>query len=83
MKGLASQIHHYMRGHAAALLVQYERTGIQANRFQAYYYKPRWYMYRFLGKLLRRNGLRDRFLKEEVTGYLAGLCFYHGRRNRQ
>ena len=83
MKGLASQIYHYMRGHAAALLVQYERTGIQANRVQAYYYKPRWYMYRLLGKLLRRNGLRDRFLKEEVTGYLAGLCFYHGSRNRQ
>ncbi len=83
MDGLASQIYHYMRGHAAALLVQHERSGIRANRHQAYYYMPRWYMYRLLGKLLGRNGLRDRFLKEEVTGYLAGLWFYYRRRNRR
>ena len=80
--GLASQIYHYMRGHAAALLVQYERTGIAANRFQAYYYTPRWYLYRLLRRMLGRN-IRDRFLKEEITGYFAGLRFYRRRRNRQ
>ena len=83
MDGLASQIYHYMRGHAAALLVQHERTGIKANRRQAYYYMPRWYMHRLLGKLLGRNGLRDRFFKEEITGYFAGLWFYYRRRNRR
>jgi GT2 family glycosyltransferase len=83
MEGLASQIYHYMRGHAAALLVQYERTGIRANRVHAYYYKPRHYVNRFLRHLLRPNGLRDRFVKEETTGYFAGLRFYHSNRKRR
>jgi GT2 family glycosyltransferase len=83
MEGLASQIYHYMRGHAAALLVQYERTGIPANRFQAYYHTPRWYLRRLLRTLLQRNSVGDRFLKEEITGYLAGLIFYHRQRRRK
>ncbi|MGV7215577.1 glycosyltransferase family 2 protein [Bradyrhizobium sp. UFLA05-112] len=83
MDGLASQIYHYMRGHAAALLVQYERTGISANRRLAYYQKPRWYLYRLLRKVMEGDSVRDRFLKEEVTGYLAGLLFYHRRRFRR
>jgi len=83
MEGLASQIYHYMRGHAAALLVQYERTGIAANRYQAYYHKPRWYLYRLFRKLIEGDRIRDRFLKQEVTGYLAGLLFYHRQRFRR
>jgi GT2 family glycosyltransferase len=83
MDGLASQIYHYMRGHAAALLVQYERTGIPANRSQAYFHKPRWYLYRLLRKMTERDSSRDRFFKEEVTGYFAGLLFYHRRRFRR
>lgn len=83
MDGLASQIYHYMRGHAAALLVQYERTGISANRRLAYYHKPRWYLYRLLRKAIEGRSIGDRFLKEEMTGYLAGLLFYHRRRFRR
>ncbi|WP_247382366.1 MULTISPECIES: glycosyltransferase [unclassified Bradyrhizobium] len=83
MDGLASQIYHYMRGHAAALLVQYERTGIAANRSLAYFYKPRWYLHRLLRKLMERGSIRDRFFKEEITGYFAGLLFYHRRRLRR
>jgi GT2 family glycosyltransferase len=81
IEGLANQIYHYMRGHAAALLVQHERTGIAANRVQAWWRMPRWYG----GRLKRRlQGVRvpeDRFLREEITGYLSGLLFYV--RNRQ
>jgi GT2 family glycosyltransferase len=77
LDGLASQIYHYMRGHTAALLVQQERTGIAGNRFRAYFYIPLWHSYRLLLKLLGRNRASDRFLKEEVTGALAGLHFYH------
>jgi hypothetical protein len=72
-----------MRGHAAALLVQYERTGIAANRYQAYYHKPRWYLYRLFRKLIEGDRIHDRFLKQEVTGYLAGLLFYHRQRFRR
>jgi len=87
MEGLASQIYHYMRGHTAALLVQYERTGIAANRSRAFFFFPQWYSYRLLRKLLRRDRIGGRFLRQEVAGYLAGLLFYyhHGKgwRNRR
>jgi GT2 family glycosyltransferase len=81
MEGLASQIYHYMRGHTAALLVQYERTGIAANRSRAYVFLPRWYSYRLLRKLLGRDRIDGRFVKQEIAGYFAGLLFYHRHRN--
>lgn len=76
MDGLARQIHGYMRGHAAALLVQCERTGIAANRRLAFWHKPRWYGGRVWRRVLGRREAQDRFLKEEVLGYLSGLWFY-------
>jgi GT2 family glycosyltransferase len=81
IEGLASQIYHYMRGHTAALMVQYERTGIAANRARAYRWMPAWYARRVLRWLLGRRRSEDRFLWQEVTGYLAGLDFY--RRHRR
>jgi len=80
---LADQIHHYMRGHAAALMVQLERTGIASNRRQALVRMPRWYA----GRLLRRlRGVRepqDRFLREEIAGYVSGLAFYWRHRHER
>lgn len=80
MEGLASQIFHYMRGHAAALLVQHERTGLATNRTRALWRMPRWYA----GRLWRRIRVgatpQDRFLTEEITGYLSGLAFFWRRR---
>jgi GT2 family glycosyltransferase len=84
MEGLASQIFHYMRGHAAALLVQLERTGIAANRSQAFWRMPRWYGGRLWRRLRDPSSPRDRFLKEEITGFLSGLAFYwRHRRTKQ
>jgi GT2 family glycosyltransferase len=83
--GLAQQIQQYMRGHAAALLVQHERSGIAANRRRALVDLPRWYA----GRILRRlRGVRlpqDRFLRQEVLGHLSGLWFYlrHRREKRE
>ena len=82
MEGLSSQIFHYMRGHAAALLVQHERTGITANRNLALYGKPRWYLLRLWRWLRGRGDPQDRFLKEEILGYLSGLLFYYRNRRR-
>ncbi len=78
--GLASQIFHYMRGHAAALLVQYERTGLIVNRTQALWRMPRWYAGRLWHRMRSGASAQDRFLKEELTGYLSGLVFYWRRR---
>jgi GT2 family glycosyltransferase len=76
MEGLASQIHYYMRGHVAALLVQYERTGLEENRVRAYFHLPKWYSYRLLRRLFGRKRSADRFLNEEIAGCLSGVRFY-------
>jgi GT2 family glycosyltransferase len=82
MEGLSSQTYHYMRGHAAALLVQHERTGIAANRTQAFYRTPRWYGSRLWDRFRGRRTPGDRFLKEEISGYLSGLLFYYRNKRR-
>jgi GT2 family glycosyltransferase len=80
MEGLSSQIFHYMRGHVAALLVQYERTGIRANLKQAFYRMPSWYASRLWARLRGGPSPTDRFLKEEILGCLSGLFFYYRQR---
>ena len=80
--GLSSQIFHYMRGHAAALLVQHERTAIRQNLRRAFWDVPTWYLKRILHRLLRVPMPSDRFLKQEVLGYVSGLRFYWCHRKR-
>jgi GT2 family glycosyltransferase len=72
MAGLASQLFHYMRGHAAALLVQHERTGRRSNLRRALFGIPA----RYLRRAMTPMQPRDRFLKEEVAGLVAGIAFY-------
>jgi GT2 family glycosyltransferase len=76
MEGLASQIYYYMRGHAAALLVQHERTGVTANLKRALKWTPLWYLGRVRKRLLGRRRADDRFLWQEVSGFASGLLFY-------
>ena len=73
---LARQIRAYMRGHAAALLVQYERSGHRGNLRRALATMPAWYVRRCAGRLLRGPSERDRLLRDEIGGYVAGLLFY-------
>lgn len=80
IEGLSSQIYAYMRGHTAALMVQYERTGIAANRARALRWMPAWYARRLARILLGGRRIEDRFLAREMAGYVAGLHFYHRRR---
>lgn len=81
MAGLASQIYHYMRGHAAALLVQHERTHNRGNLWRAYNFLPRYYARRLLQRLRYGERPHNCFLRQEVAGYAAGLVYYwrHGR----
>lgn len=83
IEGLASQIYYYMRGHTAALLVQYERTGIGANRERVYLYFPKWYSYRLLRCIFGRKHIGDRFLKQEIAGCFSGLRFYYREARRK
>ncbi|WP_249144775.1 glycosyltransferase family 2 protein [Bradyrhizobium lablabi] len=83
VEGLASQIYYYMRGHVAALLVQYERTGLPENRMRAYLYLPKWYSYRLLRRAFGRKRIEDRFLNEEIAGCVSGIRFYHREGKRR
>ncbi|KAA9013012.1 glycosyltransferase [Sphingobium limneticum] len=76
MEGLSFQIYSYMRGHAAALMVQAERTGLVANRHRALWTMPKWYLGRLWRRARRGPALEDIFLRQEITGYAAGLYFY-------
>lgn len=73
---LSSQIYHYMRGHTAALMVQFERTGDRGNLRRAFVSMPLFYARRFLGSLLRGARPSNRFLGEQVRGAIAGILFY-------
>ena len=74
--GLSYQIYSYMRGHAAALMIQAERTGLACNRRQALWTMPVWYAGRLWQRLRRGRRAEDRFLRQELMGYIAGLIFY-------
>lgn len=76
LAGLGSQIYHYMKGHSAALLVQYERSRNRGNLWRAFNFLPRYYLDRGWKRL--RYGARpeNRFLGREVSGFLAGIGYY-------
>lgn len=74
--GLSRQIYGYMRGHAAALMVQYERSGHLGNLRRVGVTMPL-YFARRVGRLLASARLsEDRFLHLEISGFLSGLVFY-------
>jgi glycosyltransferase involved in cell wall biosynthesis len=75
-ESLARQIFAYMRGHTAALLVQFERHGHQGNLRRIFRTLPRWYA----GRAIHRfwHGIDDTncLLSQEVRGALAGIIYY-------
>ncbi len=77
VEGLSAQIFAYMRGHAAALLVQYERTGNVGNLRRLLVTTPAWYVKRFATRVFRgRSDVYDRFLYQEISGFLSGIVYY-------
>ncbi|WP_347302918.1 glycosyltransferase [Croceibacterium sp. TMG7-5b_MA50] len=74
--GLKSQIFHYLRGHTAALMVQYERTGDIGNLYRAFFAMPRYYLGGYVKRLLRGVTPNTRFLGQQVSGAISGLVFY-------
>jgi GT2 family glycosyltransferase len=75
-EGLRKQIRAYMRGHAAALLVQAELSKSRGSLRRAIVTMPRWLLRRVLKKAIGRAGPSDLLLREEWTGYAAGLMYY-------
>ncbi len=70
------QLYQYMRGHVAALLVQYARYKHWGNLHRLFWSLPKHYTGLFLGSLLRGFGLKHKTYLTEILGCLAGIVFY-------
>ena len=75
LAGLKHQMHQYMRGHVAALLIQWQRHRHPGNLVRAFGLLPAYYARR----ILRRAALGT--LGSEMAGSAAGIGFY--LRNRR
>lgn len=80
---LARQVRAYMRGHTAALLVQYERTGHRGNLHQLGVQLPRYFGRRLARGVVRGFRGRDRTLGAEVAGAVGGVAYYLRHRGPQ
>jgi glycosyltransferase involved in cell wall biosynthesis len=76
LAGLSSQIYHYMKGHSAALLVQYERSRNRGNLWRAFNFLPRYYVGRSWKRLRYGTRPENRFLGREIAGFIAGIAYY-------
>ena len=74
--GLRKQIRAYMRGHSAALLVQYERSGRKGNLRRLLVSFPAFYARRAIKRLAFRRDPSSLLLRQEVAGLLSGVLFY-------
>src|SRR5262249_52194285 len=73
---LDRQILAYMRGHVAALLVQFERSGHWGNLRRAFIALPFWYARRSLGRMVRGRDGSNCLLGAEIRGSLSGIAYY-------
>ncbi len=69
------QAYLYMRGHVAALLVQFARHGHQGNLRRAFVGLPRFFAGRVKRELVFRTWPRQPTLAAEVSGFLAGFRY--------
>lgn len=73
---LGEQLFQYMRGHVAALLVQYEKTGDRGNLRRLRRTIPLSYLIRIVKAGLGARHPADAFLGRELRGVVAGLVYY-------
>ena len=73
---LARQVRAYMRGHAAALLVQHERTRERGNLRRLCLGLPRHYAQQLRKRVLHGRTADTYFLGEEIRGTLGGVLYY-------
>ncbi len=78
MDALRRQMYQYMRGHVAALLIQFEKYGHGGNLRRAFLTLPRYYARRWLQRTRRtlRGASDPGTLDHEMRGYAAGLAYY-------
>jgi GT2 family glycosyltransferase len=75
-KAFETQIFHYMRGHVAALLIQFEKHRHWGNLRRLFITLPWSWARLILSGCIRGFSLRHRFLWQELAGSLSGLWYY-------
>lgn len=81
LASLHHQMNHYLRGHIAALLVQWQRTGHRGNLLRAYGILPAWYGGQVLSWLAKGGRPRGGTLWTQIAGALAGTKFFWQNRS--
>lgn len=72
---LERQIHAYMRGHVAALVVQSDTFGHRGNIRRIFRQLPRYFARTAFESVLNATPDRRRLLRREITGWFAGLSY--------
>ncbi len=80
MEGLNQQVYSYMRGHCAALLVQFETFRHWGNLRRLLVVLPSWFLRLAIRNLLGRDKNKGLKVLPQVLGSLAGIAYY--ARNR-
>ena len=71
---LKQQMYCYMRGHVAALLVQYEKYNDQGNLRRLFRTMPKWYIKSFIKGLIKEYKFSTFFA--EIAGCFSGIIYY-------
>ena len=82
MAGLRRQAHDYIKGHVAALYVQYANHGHRGNLRRIVVSLPAFLLWRAQEELLSAPGDRTGLLWPEVRGFLAGVRMWRLARRR-
>jgi len=76
LSSLKQQLHQYMRGHVAALLVQFAKYGHWGNLRHLLLTLPKGYAKQLLQGLLKGFQSKNRTTLAEILGCLSGVKFY-------
>ena len=76
LEGFSEQMYQYMRGHVAALLVQFAKYRHWGNLSRVFWSLPKHYSKLFLGSVLKGYRLQYKTYFSEVLGCFAGIQFY-------
>lgn len=76
MDSLKQQMYSYMRGHTAALLIQFENYRHWGNLYRLFIIIPKWYTKHILRGLIKGFAPEYKTVFVEFLGVLAGIKFY-------
>jgi len=76
MPELERQIFHYMRGHATALLIQFEQHHHWGNLRRLLCSLPAYYAGKSVRRVLGSDPRRTQTIAHEIRGWLAGIRYY-------